>query len=215
MFKPRVYQYRTANGAFDYERYRSVQTSGNKAKIDFQWVQERTIAYLAAEIRTLIGQPKFGICHGTRRGAEQAWFAEHLDCKVVGTEISDTAGQFPNTVRWDFHEVNPEWSAQADFVYSNSWDHAYDPEKMIDAWVDSLRPSGICIFEHSDYHVTVTELDPFGATLAELCALLNSIADDRFFTRDVWTGAGSQISHLGNKRSISISHVVIERLPER
>ncbi|WDT79188.1 MAG: hypothetical protein MPW14_18850 [Candidatus Manganitrophus sp.] len=137
-----LYNYRTEDGKFDYEKYRQIQTEGNKKKIDRVWVQEENIDFLSRYIAERIGTPQFGICHGTRRGLEQSWFGARLKCKVIGTEISDTAAQFPNTIQWDFHEVKQEWVGAVDFIYSNSFDHSYDPEKCINAWMSCVKPGG-------------------------------------------------------------------------
>ncbi|MBK6621188.1 MAG: hypothetical protein IPG32_10020 [Saprospirales bacterium] len=53
-----------------------------------------------------------------------------MNCEVIGTEISDSASKFSHTIEWDFHEVKPEWIGRADFIYSNSFDHSYDPENV-------------------------------------------------------------------------------------
>ena len=160
----------------DYETYKSVQTAGNKAKLSRQFVKESHIAALAAMITETLGTTRFGLCHGTRRGAEQAWFSAGLagQPEVIGTEISDTASQFPHTVQWDFHEVNPDWHARADFVYSNSWDHAFDPTKAFSAWIDALRPGGLMLLDHTKDQTPETSnaLDPFGTSLERLEKLL-------------------------------------------
>ena len=45
------------------------------------------------------------LCHGTRNGAEQRYFKDHWkNAEVLGTEISDTATQFPMTVEWDMQK---------------------------------------------------------------------------------------------------------------
>ncbi len=205
----RVFQYLNEQGDFDYEKYQKIQTEGNKRKINSQWAQETTIEYLSRNIKKLIAAPRFGICHGTRRGLEQAWFAEYLGCEVIGTEISDTANQFPNTVQWDFHEKNPDWLGRADFVYSNSWDHSYDPPKMIQAWTETVRPGGLVIFEHSRYHIEINQLDPFGATLEELVVLLVRLGGGKFFVRDIWTEAPPQVV---SKSTVDVNHIVVQRL---
>jgi hypothetical protein len=73
--KPPVtqYQYLKDDGSFDYERYRRIQTEGNRQKIHITWAVEPNIAFLANYIQGLM-VPTFGICHGTRRGDEQTWF---------------------------------------------------------------------------------------------------------------------------------------------
>jgi hypothetical protein len=158
-----LHKYLRDDGSFDYERYRRVQTEGNKIKLDYVWARRENIAFLADYIRKSIGQPRFGICHGTRRGKEQEWFREYLRCEVIGTEISDTAEQFPHTIRWDFHEARPEWLGSVDFIYSNSLDHSYDPEKCLNVWMSCLRSGGLCVVEHSSDDEGSSEIDPFGA----------------------------------------------------
>lgn len=124
--------------------------------------------YLQRQIRSFT----FGICHGTRQGKEQMWFRRELGCDVLGTEISDTALDYPNTIQWDFHNKKAEWVEAADFIYSNSFDHSYDPERCINCWVDCLKVGGFIILEHSASHETATELDPFGAKIQHMPYLL-------------------------------------------
>lgn len=163
---------------FDYETYREIQNVGNKLKLDYQWVGREQIKFIAELIKEF-GPEKvtFGLCHGTRRGNEQLWLTECLggNPNVIGTEIADSATEFPNTVQWDFHKVNPEWVGAADFVYSNSWDHSYDPELAFGVWINSLRSGGLLILDWTEGHSEsgVTEMDPFGASLAGLQALLD------------------------------------------
>jgi SAM-dependent methyltransferase len=162
----------------DYETYRQVQEQGNKDKLGAQFVQKGHIFYLAGYLTDTLGAVDFGLCHGVRRGKEQGWFRRKLvGANVIGTDISETASQFPNTVQWDFHEVNPEWSGKADFVYSNSWDHAYDPHKAFSAWVDALRPGGLLLIDHTAGHVpaSANALDPFGATEEGLRKILTEV----------------------------------------
>jgi hypothetical protein len=157
-----LFRYARPDGSFHYERYKQVQTAGNKDKIDLVWAMEANIAFLSEYMTKHLGPVKFGLCHGTRQGKEQAWFKKYLRCEVVGTEISDTAGQYPDTIQWDFHEVKAEWLGACDFIYSNSFDHSYDPEKCLRAWMSCVKVGGLCIIEHSDASTLATELDPFG-----------------------------------------------------
>ena len=117
----------------------------------------------------------FGLCHGVRRGKEQSWFRKKLDgANVIGTDISETATQFENTVQWDFHDDNPDWQGKCDFVYSNSWDHAYDPGKAFAAWSRCLKPGGWLLIDHTRGHMPKSSnvLDPFGATREALIKIL-------------------------------------------
>lgn len=167
----------------DRETYREVQIAGNKAKLRMQFVKESHIRILSEYINEQMRQTAFGICHGTRRGAEQAWFRQYLlgNPNIIGTEISDTAHQFPNTVQWDFHEVNPDWSERADFVYSNSWDHACEPEAAFGAWFGSLRQGGRLFLDYTkgQSRDAANALDPFGIDYDALIFLLGKLFGNR------------------------------------
>jgi len=180
-----LYGYTKPDGTFDYERYKQVQVTGNLKKLDDVWVREENIAFLSEYIKKTIGEVHFGICHGTRRGKEQEWFSKFLGCEAIGTEISDSAEQFPNTIQWDFHEVKPEWIDAVDFIYSNSFDHTYDPEKCLNAWMSCVKPGGVCILEHSSGHEHAHELDPFGAHVVHMPYLILGWGKGKFFVREI------------------------------
>jgi hypothetical protein len=180
-----IYQYLNADGSFNYAHYRQVQTAGNKRKIDRVWVKEENISFLSEYIRSKVGQPNFGICHGTRRGKEQEWFRANLACDVIGTEISDTADQFPHTIQWDFHETKPEWINAVDFIYSNSFDHSHDPERCLNAWMSCINKNGMCILEHTSDHERATELDPFGAPVSLMPYLILSWGKGQFYVTEI------------------------------
>jgi hypothetical protein len=184
-----LYTYAKEDGTFDYERYRKIQEEGNKRKIDRVWVLEENIEFLSHYLASKIDNIRFGICHGTRRGKEQEWFKKYLpdNPTVIGTEISDTATSFPDTIQWDFHEVKPEWTGATDFIYSNSFDHSYNPEMCIEKWMSCLRPSGICIIEHSAAHAynAGSKLDPFAAHIMQMPYLLTKWGKGRFSVREI------------------------------
>ena len=171
----------------DYETYRRVQEEGNKAKLAAQFVKKGHIFFLAEWMKGQGRRIEFGLCHGVRRGREQAWFRRRLEgATVIGTDISETATEFENTVQWDFHDDNPDWEGRADFVYSNSWDHAYDPGKAFRAWARCLKPGGWLLIDHTRGHMPKSSnvLDPFGATreaviriLGESCGDLGQVAE--------------------------------------
>lgn len=153
------------------DEYRRAQIAANHRKLRSVWALPDNIRHLAG----LVGTAEFGICHGTRNGAEQRWFAECLQCSVVGTEISDTADRFAATVQWDFHEPRAEWVGAADFVYSNSLDHAFDPQLAVHTWAEQLKAGGYLLIEHSadcDGEAAVTRHDPFGASVDEVVSLV-------------------------------------------
>jgi len=94
--------------------------------------------------------------------------------KVIGTEISPTATQFPNTIEWDFHNTKPEWIGSVDFIYSNAFDHSYKPAECLRGWMECLSPKGLCILEWSNCHNGSSKMDPFGATIEEYRDMINS-----------------------------------------
>jgi hypothetical protein len=204
----RLYEYKRPDGSFDYEGYRHIQIKGNKDKLKNVWAAEEDIAFLSEYIQRTIGPVSFGLCHGTRRGKEQEWFLKHLGCRVLGTEISDTATQFPNTIQWDFHEIKSEWIDGVDFIYSNSFDHSYDPEKCLKAWMSCVRKNGVCILEHSSEHLphSVSKLDPFGAELILMPYLITTWGAGKFCVREI-LGAPSNATTKQNRH-----HIIIQRL---
>lgn len=165
----------------DYDTYKRIQEDANKKKINAQYVKKSHIFFLADWLSEQGVAVDFALCHGVRRGKEQAWFNRRLHgAKVIGTDISETATQFPDTVQWDFHEENPAWANRAAFVYSNSWDHAYDPAKAMVAWANCLVPGGRLFLDHTPGHLpaATNAMDPFGATEAALVKLLNDSCAD-------------------------------------
>jgi len=150
-----------------YEEYKRIQEAANIKKIDYVWATEDNIKLLSDYLMVHIADIKFGICHGSRTGKEQEWFRKHLGVEVIGTEISKTAIQFPNTIQWDFHDVKQEWVNNVDFIYSNSFDHSYKPIECLDAWVSCIKKTGVYILEWTIGHIKAKLTDPFGATEAE------------------------------------------------
>ena len=183
-------QYLKEDGSFDYELYRDVQNRGNKKKSQAVWVREENIAFLAHYLKRNVKEIQFGLCHGTRRGKEQEWFNKYLGCDVLGTEIADSAAEFPNTIQWDFHQVKTEWLKAADFIYSNSLDHSYDPEACLEAWMSCIKPGGVCILEYTSNHDSkhVTQLDPFGAELEQMLALIRRWGAGKYYAYQVLDG---------------------------
>lgn len=157
-----IYKYKS------YEEYVEAQTKANKIKINKIWVRDHVIREI---IRDFSGNPKNILCHGTRNAAEQKMFKNIcVECDVIGTEISETAKDFPRTVQWDFHDVNEEWMGKFDIVYSNSFDHSYDPNKSISTWRDQLSEKGTMYIEWCpDENINICiESDPLKITEKEL-----------------------------------------------
>jgi len=204
-----LHGYEDESGRFDYESYRRLQDEGNRAKLDKVFVKEENIAFLADYLKQRLGRVDFGLCHGTRRGAEQAWFRQYLGegAEVVGTEIADSASEFPYTVQWDFHELKDEWVGAADFVYSNSFDHSYDPEKALNAWVRYLKPGGMCLIEHTKAHRPdkTNRRDPFGVRLEDIPYLVLTWSKGAYAVTEILAAP------IGRSRSSGTAVLVVER----
>ena len=111
------------------------------------------------------GLTQTGICHGARNGFEVTWLREHLGSEVIGTDISETANDFPNMYVWDFHDYKSEWNDHFDFVYTNSLDQALEPARALDVWAQQITRQGRIYIEHTMAHSAFNagHMDPFGA----------------------------------------------------
>lgn len=168
----------------DYDDYRQTQIAGNKRKIRNVFADETTIGLISDYIRP--SNPRRALCHGSRNGAEVRWFEQNLSIDIVGTDISDTAPDH-GLVQWDFHEPRPEWVGQFDFVYTNSHDHAYDPEKALSTWVEQLAPGGCLFLEHTVQHgiANQSKLDPLAIEPHVLPFAVLRLSEGRFAVTDV------------------------------
>lgn len=198
------------DGKFDYDLYKEIQVRGNKYKLDWQWVPEDHIRALSDHMVAMGLSPKTGLCHGTRQGFEQAWFRTCLPGtpEVIGTEISDTAEEFEHTIQWDFHEVKPEWLARTDFIYSNSWDHSYDPVLAFKVWISCLSSGGVMLLDHAQDMMPdqVSTLDPCGISEEGLVKLLNAEFGD--------LGQVTGVIEGGQRKRERIRTVVFQRHPK-
>jgi len=156
----KIYKYK------NYDEYKETQIFYNKKKIEHVWADEKTLdkisEFLLENISTSIVK---GICHGSRNGFEQNFFNKKKDrFHVIGTDISDTAKNYKDSVTHDFHEEKKEWLNNFDFVYSNSLDQSFDPRKALQAWLNQLKKNGFIIIEHTDQHGVIAsgKMDPFG-----------------------------------------------------
>lgn len=155
----------------DYEEYKSIQTTTNKSKINRIWVTNFTITEILKRHKTPINNI---LCHGTRNGAEQELFL--INCKkqvkILGTEISDTAIDFPNTIQWDFMEPKEEWKNKFDIVYSNSFDHCIKPHKTIKIWLGQINPINGVLYIDYYFGNKSSKSDPLYITENEMDKLI-------------------------------------------
>jgi hypothetical protein len=149
-----------------YDQYKASQVFHNKRKLDNVWADAATLDLVAARARQVcLEGPVRGLCHGARNGFEQRYFNQaHPGFTVIGTDISETAAQFPDSVVWDFHDPNPDWVQAFDFVYSNSLDQGWQPRAALRTWLNQTRDGGLVVVEHTADHgpSAASDMDPFG-----------------------------------------------------
>ncbi len=156
----------------DYQEYITAQRDGFKKKRDKVWASEENIKVLAEYLAPF--KPASGICHGVRGGYEVEWFHKYLKIdKLIGSELGGSTA--PWVFHWDFNKPCPGWEKSADFIYSNSFDHAYDPAATLKVWADQLKPGGLLILEWSKKHEHTgavgkknNAMDPVSMTFREL-----------------------------------------------
>ena len=155
----KIYKYK------DYNEYKETQIHYNKKKIDKIWADEETLEKASIFLKENINSSIIkGLCHGSRNGFEQNFFNKKKEFEVIGTDISETAKDYKNSVIHDFHDENKEWLNNFDFVYSNSLDQSFDPKKALQTWLDQIKQSRFIIIEHTDQHGVISsgKMDPFG-----------------------------------------------------
>ena len=158
----------------DYDHYVKAQTDGNKKKLRKVYVDERVID----NIKKLHSDAETVLCHGSRNGAEIKMFQERYPAaEVLGTEISDTATQFENTVQWDFTHQKDEWVGHWDVIYTNSFDHSMDPEATLGTWRDQLSETGRIYLDYSfeGKHNHSREMDPLEVNKEEIRGLFREV----------------------------------------
>ena len=168
----KVYKYK------NYNEYVECQTAAFNRKRWNLWAVEKNIAYLADFINSTMPTASRGLCHGVRQGIEQEWFIKHLGgMRVIGSEIGGVISD--NTVKWDFNKVNPEWIGQFDFIYSNSFDHAFDPIATLRVWAGQVKSGGVIMLEYDkrqehtgEISKAVNKTDPVSITVDELISLI-------------------------------------------
>jgi len=159
-----------------YNDYVDAQSICSIAKQNNIWAHKDVLTFVAHKVRYINSSSPFGICHGVRNGFEVKFLRIALadvGAKIIGTEISDVAKKSPFTIQWDFHETKPEWIGAVDFIYSNSFDHSYDPNKCLAQWMSCITPTGMCFLEWTQNHQNdgKWDADCFRANLEEYIAL--------------------------------------------
>lgn len=156
-----------------YDAYVQAQKNANIKKEKCIWVKKSTIEKIHSVLSYI--EVNNVLCHGTRNGKELEYFSKsYPDANVVGSEISDTATKYANTVQWDFHDKNPDWINTFDIVYSNSFDHSYDPEKCLSTWKEQLSETGVLVIEVQPQS-KIKDSDPLSITIEGFEYLIDSL----------------------------------------
>lgn len=151
-----------------YDEYRETQIFHNKRKVEKVWADEKTLDLVADRVVREFGRERrlFALCHGARNGFEQNYIDTRLNVEILGTDISDTATNYPKSVQWDFHDRREEWVGRCDFVYTNALDQSWKPQAALAAWLEQLKVGGLLFIEHSEIghgSQASSSKDPFGA----------------------------------------------------
>lgn len=151
----------------DYTDYVKCQQDANIRKKNSHWVQEKDIELLVDYMNKNNIDNKKILCHGTRAGYEQKFFKNHVVNLeyILGTEISETATEFEDTIQHDFHIMKDEWENYFDIIYTNSWDHSYDPNKSLDVWINCIKINGYLFIEWNKNNLKNSKSDPFSSTM--------------------------------------------------
>lgn len=129
----------------NYKEYVKAQVIKNERKLKHVWVKPQEIALIVKQIKQHVPNASFGICHGVRNAWEVKEFRRLLQIDVIGTDIAPSANDFDHTIQWDFHNIKDEWKNSVDFIYSNSFDHTFDPVACLDAWMKCIKKgTGVC-----------------------------------------------------------------------
>jgi len=162
----------------DYDEYVREQSTANKLKLHSVWASPTELEIISRHVEQTIPNASFGICHGVRNGWEVQWLRDRLKIDIIGTELAETATNYPHVIQWDFHNTKEEWIGHCDIIYSNAWDHSYDPETCLDKWMSCLKPTGRCFIEWSEEASSkIDRVDCFGASKHECSQLISKKFD--------------------------------------
>ena len=181
-----------------YEEYVKVQTEANHEKLHRSWVSFTTMRAISNRVKEVNNI----ICHGSRRGTELEYFREcYPEANIIGTDISDTATLFENTVQHDFHDVREDWIDKFDLVYSNSFDHSYDPCKALDTWIDQLNENGVlCVELMKGVDNESSKMDPLEISEEEYISLIKERNHEVTHRFEILAKQGNSVCYMSKKK---------------
>ena len=99
----------------------------------------------------------------------ERWGRGTLDLRTptscVGVELNPIVQRSDVLVK-SFDDLPVEWQGQFGFVYSNAFDHVFDPFETAKAWRKMIRPGGYLLLAVSA-HQKGTELEPCSALILQ------------------------------------------------
>lgn len=156
-----------------YESYVRMQEITDRKKSDRTSVTEQDVDQIVDWFVKNGIKVKRVLCHGARNGQEVDWFAAKFWASAWGTDILPR--DHPRVLKWDFHEQGNRWRGNFDLVYSNSLDHAHDPELAVRTWIDQLTSGGKLCVQWSHWSTRAVMGDCFGAQFEDYLMLLNHV----------------------------------------
>ena len=160
-----------------YEAYVAAQIAANQLKFHHVFAEDPELRAIADYVRRHQPDARTGLCHGVRNGYEVHRLRTCIpDVDIRGTDIAPSIASVPHCLHWDMHELKPEWRGAVDVIYSNSWDHTYDPPLLFACWSDCLSPTGRAYLSYTAWHgeawiSRASGADVFGCSLDELVEL--------------------------------------------
>lgn len=113
------------------------------------------------------------MCHGAYYGWEvDNMKAQFPHASVIGTDLDP---HHADVVCHDFRIAVPEWIGRYDIIYSNSLDHADNPNTCLAVWLNQLSANGVMYIQWNVKDRTVRGGDCFGAELHEYIQVADSV----------------------------------------
>jgi hypothetical protein len=176
-----------------------------QSKLKFLDLTDYDVNYrrqLAERLRSLaLPRPAATVlCLGARLGTEVKAFRD-LGCFAVGLDLNPgPANQF--VLPGDFHDVQFP-TGSVDVIFTNSFDHAFDPAKLLGEITRLLRPDGLLIIEAIQGEAQDIAPDHYASfwwrTIDDLVAMLGRHgfqAVRRIPFREPWPGEQICLSRL-------------------
>lgn len=177
-----------------YDSYVRMQQITDRKKSPKTSVIRQDIADIAAALMADGVQIGRIMCHGSRNGEEVDWFAEEFDAFAWGTDLIKRV--HPKVIPWDFHDQLRRWIGAFDLVYSNSLDHAHDPELALKTWAEQLAENGRLCIQWSSWSTRSVMGDCFGGSFDEYVMLLNHVGS----VRDVVYHRGTVVTIVAGRK---------------